>query len=89
MLDGGNGSDFLTGGIGRDKFVLTANAGNDIITDFENNFDLFALSGGLTFGQLSVTTKGNNTLINLGNNTLATLLNVSSNLITAEDFLTV
>ena len=89
LIDGGNGSDFLTGGIGRDKFVLTANAGNDIITDFENNFDLFALSGGLTFGQLSVTTKGNNTLINLGNNTLATLLNVSSNLITAEDFLTI
>ncbi|MFN6565565.1 MAG: beta strand repeat-containing protein [Nostoc sp. ChiSLP01] len=89
LLNGGNGPDLLTGGAGRDKFVLTGNTGGDTITDFTDGVDWLALSGGLTFGQLSITANNNNTLIKLGGETLATLTGVNSNLINAADFIAI
>lgn len=89
LLDGGNGPDLLTGGTGRDTFVLVKNAGGDIVTDFTDTVDFLGLSGGLTFGQLTIAAGGNDTLIKLGNDTLATLTGVAANLITADDFVVV
>ena len=90
LLDGGNGPDIVTGGAGSDRFVLTASAGGDTFTDFTDNFDQIVLSGGLTIGQLTIVASGGNTTILLGSTTLATLTNVSSNLITTDaDFVTV
>ncbi|RMF62902.1 MAG: endonuclease, partial [Cyanobacteria bacterium J069] len=89
LIDGGNGPDLLTGGSGRDTFVLTRTARGDTITDFTDTVDFLGLSGGLTFGQLTVTASGNNTRIKLGNETLATLNGVAATLITAADFIAV
>ena len=54
FLDGGNGADMLTGGAGSDLFVLTRTAGGDTFTDFTDNVDRIALSGGLRFDQLTI-----------------------------------
>lgn len=89
LLDGGNGPDQLTGGSGRDRFVLSSHAGGDAIADFTDEVDVLAISGSLTFGQLTITDSGSDTLIQLGNTTLATLTGVASNLIGANDFVTV
>ncbi|HEY9626485.1 MAG TPA: FG-GAP-like repeat-containing protein [Coleofasciculaceae cyanobacterium] len=89
ILKGGNGADILTGGSGKDQFVLAKNAGGDTITDFTDSSDVIGLSGGLTFGQLTIAANGSNTLIKLGSDTLATLTGVSSSLITSTDFVSV
>jgi predicted extracellular nuclease len=89
LINGGRGPDLLTGGTGRDTFVLARSISGDTITDFADTVDFLGLSGGLTFGQLTIAASGNNTLIKRGNNTLATLNSVASNLITADDFVTV
>lgn len=88
LLDGGNGPDVVTGGAGSDRFVLTSTAGGDIFTDFSDTVDQIALSGGLSFGQLTLANSGGSTAIQFGNTTLATLTGVNPGLITAADFVT-
>lgn len=77
LLVGGRGDDLLTGGNGNDTFVLALNNGIDTITDFAVGKDLIGLSGGLTFGSLSISTLDGNTLISDGDETLAQLLGVN------------
>jgi Ca2+-binding RTX toxin-like protein len=89
LLNGGKGADLQTGNAGKDTFVLAQKAGGDIITDFENGVDFLGLSGGLSFGQLSISASGSNTLVNVGRETLATLTGVNSTLIDAADFVLV
>ncbi|MBD2212834.1 tandem-95 repeat protein [Nostoc linckia FACHB-104] len=88
LLNGGNGADTVTGGAGSDRFVLITSAGGDTFTDFTDTVDRIALSGGLTFGQLTIAAIGGDTAIRQGSTTLATLTGVSANLITAADFVT-
>jgi hypothetical protein len=40
---------------GRDRFVLTAGSGPNLITDLTKGEDLLVLASGLTFAQLSIT----------------------------------
>jgi Ca2+-binding RTX toxin-like protein len=55
-LIGGLGNDILNGGgIGRDRFVLTAGSGQNLITYLTKGEDLLVLDRGLTFAQLSIT----------------------------------
>ncbi|MFB2897894.1 beta strand repeat-containing protein, partial [Aerosakkonemataceae cyanobacterium BLCC-F50] len=91
LLNGDKGNDLLTGGNGSDKFVLASGQSSDVITDFQDGIDSFALSGNLTFSQLSIVQSGNNTLISLASNNqlLATLNGISANLITVQDFVSV
>ena len=89
LIDGGAGNDVLTGDAGRDTFVLARYAGSDTVTDFAKGQDLLGLSGGLSFGQLSLRQSGADTLIQTNGSTLATLTGVSATLITATDFVTV
>jgi uncharacterized protein len=91
LLNGGQGQDTVIGGGGSDRFVLAAGAGSDTIQDFKNDTDFIALSGGLTFGQLTITANNNNTLIRITqtNELLATLNGVQANTITVVDFVTV
>ncbi|MBE9060591.1 endonuclease/exonuclease/phosphatase family protein [cf. Phormidesmis sp. LEGE 11477] len=58
LLFGGEGEDTLIGGRGSDIFVLEAGAGVDRIVDFAAGEDRIGLSGGLTFGQLSISPNG-------------------------------
>lgn len=46
VLAGGPGNDELTGGAGRDTFIFRrGEAGADVVTDFQPNFDLLRLEG--------------------------------------------
>jgi Ca2+-binding RTX toxin-like protein len=91
ILIGGPGNDDLKGGKGADTFVLEAGAGVDFINDFEDGVDLLGLSGGLTFGQLTITQQNKDALIHLQstNELLATLSNTSASLIGVADFISV
>ncbi|MFN6447417.1 MAG: FG-GAP-like repeat-containing protein [Nostoc sp. DedSLP05] len=87
---GGLGADILTGGAGNDIFVLAKTEGRDTIKDFNINEDLIALSGGLTFSNLSITQSVNDTLIKVtaNNESLALLTGITASTINASHFIT-
>jgi Ca2+-binding RTX toxin-like protein len=89
-LVGGADNDLLNGGAGSDRFVLAASQGRDTIGDFQDGTDFIGLTGGLTFGQLSIAGVGSDTLISLTSDAsvLASLTNVNPALITSNDFVT-
>nr|WP_322744470.1 MULTISPECIES: calcium-binding protein [unclassified Coleofasciculus] len=87
ILRGGLGNDTLvgddfSGGSGSDTFVLAAGEGTDTLVDFRIGEDFIGLAEGLSFGQLSITQDGNNTLIGFEEETLAILNGVNANLLT-------
>ncbi|MEQ9483233.1 integrin alpha, partial [Coleofasciculus sp. F4-SAH-05] len=86
LLDGGLGHDSLSGGEGADLFLLRLGDGMDTILDFKDGEDLFLLDQGLTFGQLTIAASGADTKISVDGEELATVSNVSANLITEVDF---
>jgi Tol biopolymer transport system component len=90
-LNGGLGNDTLEGGAGNDVFVLGAGLGVDTISDFTNSQDTIQLINGMTFGQLSISSETNGTLIRVASNgeVLASLTGVAPNLIGSEDFFSV
>lgn len=88
-LRGGIGNDQLTGGSGNDIFVLAAGEGRDTISNFANSRDLLGLADGLTFGQLTVSASGSNTLIKFSTELLVTLTNVNPSVINSSDFIVV
>jgi uncharacterized protein (DUF2141 family) len=88
LLRGGIGNNQLSGGAGIDTFVLAPGEGTDTITDFMVDQDRIGLAEGLSFGQLTITQDGSDTLIKLtsDNEILAILSGVQSNTLTAADF---
>lgn len=93
-LDGGRGSDTLVGGTDADVFVLARGSGSDTVQDFSLlEGDKFALSGGLTFGRLSILqgtgADANNALIRAGSTSelLATVVSVQASSLTQANFL--
>jgi phosphodiesterase/alkaline phosphatase D-like protein len=87
VLNGGRGQNVLTGGAGDDTFVLAAGS-THTLTDFGQG-DRLALSGGLGFGQLTVTQEGSNTLIAVGHESLAVLSNVQATTLTSAAFIVI
>lgn len=99
LLDGGTGTDALTGLSGSDIFVLGPGYGGgipslaDSFSDFEHGIDMIGLTGGLSFADLTIS-QGNGTDTAAGNTVigtnsgeyLAVLLNTSASTITALDF---
>ena len=87
-LIGGVGNDILSGGLGRDLFVLTAGSSPDLITDFTKGEDLLVLGGGLTFAQLTITQNADAAFIRIGQNgqVLAALNGVPASAIDLNDF---
>jgi hypothetical protein len=85
-LRGGLGNDILFGGSDRDTFVLAEGEGSDTIVDFNISEDFIGLTGGLSFGQISITQSGNNTVIGIENETLAVLNGVNANLLQQSAF---
>jgi len=63
LLVGGSGFDTLTGGEGQDTFALASQAEDDTITDFQIGEDSLAMTGDLTFENLTFTQVGNRTVI--------------------------
>ncbi|HEY9725652.1 MAG TPA: S8 family serine peptidase [Chroococcales cyanobacterium] len=86
LLWGGLGHDQLNGGKGQDTFVLAIGEGTDTIRDFKVVEDFIGLSGGLTFGQLSMTQDGQNTLISYEDETLAIVTGVNASALTQQCF---
>ena len=90
-LDGGTGNDTLDGSNGgSDVFVLRADAGTDVILDFELGVDHFGLAD-LSFEDLSLVESGSDTLItNAGTNaTIALVHGIDAEALGAADFLLV
>jgi Ca2+-binding RTX toxin-like protein len=95
QLTGQNGNDTLRGGLGNDKltggddgdiFVLAVGEGTDTITDFSiAQGDKIGLAGGLQFSNLTFSSSN----ILFGTQTLAILTNVTTNTLTANDFVTI
>ena len=83
-LDGGAGSDTLFGGNGKDLFVLRAESGENTITDFHPGGDRLGLAH-LEFGELSFV--GNT--IQAEGNLIATLVDIDTESLTADDFTTI
>ena len=81
-------NDILSGGIGRDRFVLKPGSGPDLITDFTKGEDLLVLDRGLTFAQLSITQNANAAFISIGQNgqLLAAVNGVLASAIDLNDF---
>ncbi|ELS05398.1 VCBS repeat-containing protein, partial [Xenococcus sp. PCC 7305] len=89
-LIGGLGLDTLKGGPDNDRFVLASGltGDRDIIQDFEDGIDILELSGGLSFGSLTITQNGTDTDIieTATSQTLATLTDITATNINELDF---
>jgi hypothetical protein len=79
---------FSTAAAGRDRFVLTAGSGPNVITDLTKGEDLLVLAGGLTFAQLSITQNADSAFIRIGQNgqLLAAVNGVLASAIDLNDF---
>ena len=90
FIDGGNGSDTIVGGLGEDRFVIRQQNGVDNIIDYIDGTDTFVLSNDLTFGQLNIVERNNNTEIRLAENNqlLTRVSSVSAEVIDESDFVT-
>ncbi|NEQ40033.1 MAG: hypothetical protein F6K40_28840, partial [Okeania sp. SIO3I5] len=90
-LTGGAGDDTLTGGGGDDLFIYSEGDGTDVVIDFELGNDLFGLSGGLTFDDLTIQDAGANTEVKVTSTdeVLAVLEGVVADDITSAHFTTV
>ncbi|MBD2460549.1 M10 family metallopeptidase C-terminal domain-containing protein [Oscillatoria sp. FACHB-1407] len=77
--------DTMTGGAGRDVFVLASGRQYDLIRDFQDGFDRLRLSAGISPSRVHAVQQGQNTLVKAGNDVLAILTGVQANRITAAD----
>ncbi|BAZ49482.1 hemolysin-type calcium-binding region [Nostoc sp. NIES-4103] len=89
LLNGGAGNDYLNGQAGADIFVLASGNGTDTIYSFEDGIDKLGLSGGLTYGALTISASGSNTSIRITstNELLVTLSAINPSLIGENDFI--
>lgn len=86
-LEGGAGNDRLTTGNGRDRIVMGRQDGFDVVQDFGNRRDKIQLVGGVSFGQLSIRQRRNDTLIQVGKTNLLLLENVNVEVVGQADFI--
>ncbi|MBW4465590.1 MAG: pre-peptidase C-terminal domain-containing protein [Pegethrix bostrychoides GSE-TBD4-15B] len=84
LLKGGAGDDVFRGGQGNDICVL--NGGFDTVQGFTSGQDKLKLIGGASFGSLTITQQGSDTLISAGGDPLALIVGTNSSQITAASF---
>ncbi len=92
LFAGKGGGNRLTGGAGADQFWI-ANASlptaKNVVTDFTLGVDVIGIGGisGVTqFSNLTLSQQGSDTLIKAGNTELASLLGITANTLTANNF---
>ncbi|MEH2305133.1 phytase [Nostoc sp.] len=92
LFAGQGGGNRLSGGTGADQFWI-ANASlptsKNIVTDFTIGIDKIGLGGiGVTqFSDLTLLQQGSDTLVKIGNTELVSLTGITSNILTANDFI--
>ena len=91
LIDGGIGNDSIWLGGGQDIIVLASGKGFDTINNFQLGQTTLGLSGGLTFNDLAIAQKGNNTLIEIASSgeDLARLNGVQASSIDTSSFVIV
>lgn len=89
IINGGRGHDTLSGGDDEDIFVFNPeDNGNDIITDFDDGYDLIRFERGVHFSDLTIEQVGKDTLIYWGNDTASILVeNITATDLTSDDFI--
>lgn len=88
-LYGGRGNDTLTGGLHADRFIIEADSGDDVITDFKSvDTIVFDPSSGVDdFSDLTLTAApGNSTLISWGTGDSILVQGVKPHQLGASDF---
>jgi len=91
ILDGGTGADTIYSGNGSDTIVIRSGDGGstqsagDTVADFTDGTDSIGLDT-ITFGALTISQVGSDTVIKEGSNFLTTLTGISASAITAIDF---
>ena len=93
-LIAGAGDDTIFGGNGSHVFVLQSRIGTDLIEDFNDGVDKFALEAELNYDDLSFSNNNAGTATIIQNTTndnqiLAIISNVSADAITVDDFITI
>ncbi len=88
-LCGDAGDGILWGGSGSDTFELKIGDGTDKVGNFQIGEDFLGLTGGLSFGQLSITQDGNDAFISFKDDSLAILTGVNASDLTAASFTTI
>ncbi|GAB4475864.1 MAG: hypothetical protein OHK0037_37280 [Elainellaceae cyanobacterium] len=88
LLVSGGRSDMMTGGAGRDTFVLAKHGSADFIRDFKIGTDVIGLAKGLTFSELRIqqSSRGARILLNGSDEVIAELSGVQANRLTAASF---
>lgn len=87
-MEGGRGSDVLTGGRGTDTFVFQKGHGNDIITDFTIGEDVIQIGRGASrMGQLDFEQQGDDVLVSFANVTILVQNTTVDDLNTSDNFL--
>ena len=84
LLWGGRGDDELYGGHGDDTFMLATGEGFDIVYDFGIGNDVFGLTDGLSFEDLSFTVMGTHTQISAWDELLAEVANFTDTLLSSD-----
>ncbi|MDZ8053280.1 MAG: phytase [Aulosira sp. ZfuVER01] len=91
LFAGDRGNNRLTGGNGADSFwIVNASlpTSQNIITDFTPGIDVIGIGGigVIQFGDLMLLQQGDDTLVKIGNTELASLLGITANTLTTNDF---
>ncbi|MEM7412829.1 MAG: calcium-binding protein [Myxococcota bacterium] len=88
-LAGDEGNNVLTGGDGEDTFVFRANAGRDVVTDFEegDRLDVSDLFDSAEDALTAARQVGANTVVDLGSGDRVTLVGVQADDLDADVFL--
>lgn len=86
FLKGGVGDDVLKGGQGKDICILQQN-GIDTVLAFRQGQDKLKLTGGLSFGSLTLTQQDSDTLVGVGSQVFAIIAQIQPSQLTAADFI--
>ncbi|MEM9048178.1 MAG: hypothetical protein AAGC92_05620 [Pseudomonadota bacterium] len=85
VVIGGLGDDVLYGGGGADRFLFVTGDGNDLVRDYQDNFDKILIRGNVTFEDLTIADAGQHSVVSFDLNDI-TIQFIEPERLTASDF---